>query len=172
MKTSKKNLLAITSLLLLIGITFTVAWIGKIYLFDLPNYQMYVVSSYKDNQLVGHSFPVVPVHTVCGDTVHTDFSSTRAGLVLLFAPSSCQPCLELVLKALQHIHDNLKYPTQLTIYAISNTELSQISQYRRAFKLRYQIGTPTQIEGMDHFFKRTPIIFFGISITGLNSSAN
>lgn len=153
------KLLAVTSLLLLIGFTVTVTWIGKIYLFDLPNYQTYVVSTYQDNQLVGHSFPVVPIHTVRGDTVHTDFSGTRAGLVLLFDPFSCQPCLELVLKALHHIHDNLRDSTQLTIYAISNTALSQISQYRRAFKLKYQLGIPIQTEGMNHFFERTPMIF-------------
>ena len=153
------KVLGLTSLLLLIGITASFVWIGKIHLFDLPNYQTYVVNTYKGNQLVGHTFPVVPIRTVSGDTVATDFSTSKVGLVLLFDPFSCQPCLELVLKALQHMHDNLQDPVEVSIYAISNTALSQMSQYRRAFKLRYQLGIPVQGENMDHLFQRTPAVF-------------
>ena len=153
------KLLVGTSLLLLIGITAAITWVGKVYLFDLPNYQAYVVNMYKDSRLVGHSFPVVSIQTVESDTVYTEFAGTKGGIVLLFDPSACQPCLKLALKGLQHIYDNLEDPIQLPIYAISNTALHQVSQYRRVLKLKYDIGIPREIEEIDYFFERTPIIF-------------
>ncbi len=163
MQSKITKLLAATNLLLLLGLAATIAWIGKIYLFDLPNYQSsyvpYVVNIYKSGQLIGHSFPIVSTETVGGDTVRTDFSEKNGGIVLVFDPFSCQPCLQLVLKGLQHIYDNLEDPTQLPIYAISKSPLNALSQYRRAFKLKYQLGIPIQGEDMDHLFQRTPVVF-------------
>ena len=153
------KILGLTCLLLLIGITASVVWITKAYLFDLPNYQIFVENTYKGNQLVGHTFPAVSIHTAQGDTVLSDFSASKVGLVLLFDPYSCQPCLELVLKILQHVHDKLQDPVEVSIYAISNTTISQMSQYGRAFKLRYNLGIPLHGGNLDRLFKRTPAVY-------------
>lgn len=160
MPTCTTKLLVATSLLLLIGITVSIAWIGKIYFFDLPDYEAYVVNTYKTNQRVGRSFPAIPVQTAHGDTVYTDFTGTKGSIVLLFDPfASCQPCLQLVLKTLQHLYGNLEYPNQLPIYAISNAVLSEVSPYWRALNLKYPLGIPIQSEEMDDLFEWTPIIF-------------
>ena len=154
--------LSVLSILLLIGLTSVITfWVIKLYLFDVPDYQAYVANTYKSNQLIGRPFPSILIQTERGDTLRTDFADRKGGLVLLFDPSGCQPCLQHVIKALKHIHDKLKDPPQLPIYAIStDLPLGGLSQYRRAFKLKYQMGIPIQSDDLpDVFLKRTPVVF-------------
>ena len=157
------QLLGITSVLLLIGITVSVAWIGKLYLFDLANNQTnktFLLNIYNSTKKIGQHFPVVSVQTDRGDTVYTDFSEKKGGLVLLFDPKSCQPCLELVLNGLQHIRDNLVDPTEFSIYALpKGIYLEQLWQYKRAFQLDYQFGIIKEDDtSLDEFLKQTPLI--------------
>ena len=157
-----KNLLKLSTLInlvQLIALTVVVAWLGQIYLVDLRNYRTYAISTFKANEWVGQSFPVIPLKTA-DDTLHTDFAGTQGGLVVLFDPSSCQPCLELVLEALQHVYDRLEAPAQFPIYALSSTS-SAAEQFVRAFKLKYRLGTLPPIEdgAYNALLERTPVVF-------------
>lgn len=154
------QLLGMTSLLLLIGLTISVAWIGKLHFFDLKNNQTFLINVYKSTMIVGQHFPATPVQTAHGDTVYIDFSEKKGGLVLLFDPTSCQPCLELVLNGLQHIRDNLIDSTEFPIYALSKgISLERLWQIRRAFRLDYQLGIITKEDVLqDTFFEQTPLI--------------
>ena len=100
------KLSVLINLVQLIALAVVVAWLGQVYLVDLRNYRTYAISTFKANQWVGQSFPVIPVRTSQGDIKHTDFAETQGGIVVLFNPTSCQPCLELVLETLQHIYSN------------------------------------------------------------------
>ena len=153
------KLSALANLVQLVAFTTVVAWFGQTYLVDLRNYRTYAISTFRSNWWVGQSFPVIPLQAT-GDTVRTDFAETQGGLVVLFDPTSCQPCLESVLKSLQHIYDHLDNPARFPIYAISSTPLMAV-QYARAFKLKYQLGTlPSDDNGTyDHLLERTPVIF-------------
>lgn len=153
------KLLVVTNLLQLVTLTVVVAWFGKTYLADLRNYRTYTISTFKANWWVGQTFPVISIQAG-GNTVRTNFAETQGGLVVLFDPTSCQPCLELVLKTLQHIYDRLDNPTRFPIYAISSTP-SMAVQFARAFKLKYQLGTlPSDDNGTyDRLLERTPVIF-------------
>ena len=123
------RLSALANLVQLVALTVVVVWSGQTYLVDLRNYRTYAISTFKANQWVGQSFPVIPLRTARGDTVRTDFAKAQGGLVVLFDPSSCQPCLELVLETLQHVYDRLDDLAQLPIYAISSMP-SAVAQFR------------------------------------------
>lgn len=160
------KLSAVINLAQLVALTATLAWLGKIYIthksssVDLENYRSYVVSLFKANQLVGRYFPVIPTQNTHGDTVHTDFTGTKGALVVLFDPSSCQPCLHLVLETLQHVYDRLENPAQLPIYALSPTPLAA-TQFSRALKLKYLSGTLllNKDRNYDSLIERTPVVF-------------
>ncbi len=154
------QLLGTTSLFLLIGLTVSVIWIGKLYLFDLKNNQAFLLNIYKSTMRVGQHLPVASIQTAHGDTVHIDFSGKKGGLVLLFDPTSCQPCLELVLNGLQHIRDNLIDPTEFPIYTLSKgISLERLWQIKRAFRLDYQLGILAEDSILlDEFFKQTPLV--------------
>jgi hypothetical protein len=136
------------------------AWIGKLYFLDIKNNQTFLLNVYRSTMLVGHRFPVASVQTAHGDTVRTDFSGTMGGLVVLFDPTACQPCLELVLNGLQHIKNNLTDASQLPVYAIAKSvPLERLWQLRRAFRLDYPLGIVAQDDILlDTFFKKTPLV--------------
>ena len=161
MTTWVTKLLVLSNIVLLIGVILAVGWAAKVDFSDVPDYRDYIVNTFKDGQFVGHSFPVLPIHTVRGDTIRTDFSVTKAGVVFVFDEFSCKPCLELVLNGLQHIYDNIEDPVQLPIFVVSNSDLTILSQYRRAFGLRYRLGFPIQVGDVSHdrIFERTPMIY-------------
>lgn len=154
------KLSVLINLVQLIALTVVVAWLGQVYLVDSRNYRTYAISTFKANEWVGQSFPVIPLRTAQSDIKHTDFVETQGGIVVLFDPTSCQPCLELVLKTLQHIYDRLDNPARFPIYAISSNS-SMAVQLARAFKLKYKLGTlPSDENGTyDHLLERTPVIF-------------
>lgn len=160
--------LAATSLLMIMGLAVSAFWMWKVDWSDRSNYQTYVVNTYESSLLLGHPFPILPILTTKNDTVYTDFGGKKAGIVLLFTPSSCQPCLEWILKALGHINTSLKDPSQLPIYAITNSDPGHFlsSQYRRAFKLDFEIGYLLEDEKIDFFLERTPLIL----LIGLNNT--
>ena len=161
MNTWVTKLLVLSNILLLVGIIVVVGWNAQVNFLDVPDYQAYIVNTFKDGRFVGHSFPVLPIHTVRGDTLRTDFSATKAGVVFVFDEFYCKPCLELVLNGLQHIHDNIEDPVQLPIYVVSNSDLGTLSQYRRAFGLKFDLGYTIQGGDVSHerMFERTPMVY-------------
>ena len=165
------KLLVLASLLLLVLLTAFVVWIVKMRISNrlshqedsIPANEYYLNSIWQDMKWNGYSFPVIPIQLVRGPTAHTDFTDKKGGLILLFELNDCQPCLELLLEGLQHIQNNLKDSDQFPIYAIAQSDTNasdpvyQLSGYRRAFKLNYLIGIPTQNDLP--FFERTPLLF-------------
>ena len=127
----------------------------------LENYEAYIGSTHISGKLVGHPFPITTIEVSQGDTFQTDFSGNKAGLVMLFEPMSCQPCLELLLKTLQHIHTDLKDPVEVPIYGIAlNFTPKELSTYKRAFKLEYQLGGLLQKDALPlRLVEHTPIVF-------------
>ncbi|MYB72020.1 MAG: hypothetical protein F4X75_26385 [Gemmatimonadetes bacterium] len=155
------NYWIVICILLFIGTTVALVWIGKKYLGDWLNYQAYVRDSYYHNQLVGHPFPCISLQTSQGDTLQTNFSSKKGGLILIFEPMSCQRCLELLLNTLQHIQSNMKDTAEFSIYGIAiDTPRTVLSNYRRVFKIKYQLGVPLQENILPtRLVNSTPIVF-------------
>ncbi len=165
------KILVLASLLLLVLLTAFVVWIAKMRISNKLSHQedytsaneYYLNSIWRDMKWNGHSFPVIPIQLVRGPIEHTDFTGKKGGLVLFFEPNDCQPCLELLLEGLQHIQNNLKDSDQFPIYAIARDDTNAsdsmrlLSNYRRAFKITYPTGIPTQ--GDLPFFERTPLLF-------------
>ena len=147
------------NLVLLVGLAVAGAWIGKIHLIEFRNYRTYVISTFKANRWIGQSFPVMALHTAT-DTVHIDCSGTKGSIVLLFDPSSCQPCLETSLENLQQVWEHLDDTNQFSVYAVSSAS-STAEQFVRAFELKYPLGTLVATEDVtyDVFFERTPVVF-------------
>jgi len=145
--------------LLFIGLTVSLAWIGKLYILDPNNNQAFMVNVYRSTILVGQQFPIVSVRTPHDDLTYTNFSGKKGGLVLLFDPTSCQPCLELVLKGLQHLRDRID-TVQFPIYGISKEISSErLWRLKRAFKLSYQMGILEQPNALpDAYFRQTPLL--------------
>ncbi len=134
---------------------------GYIQVDELANYEAFINSTYRAGRLVGHSLPVTPIQVSHGDTIQTDFSGNKGGLLMFFEPMSCQPCMELLFRTLQHIHSNLKDPVEFPIYGIAlNFSSKGLSDYERAFKLKYQLGAPLQEDALPHHLvEHTPIVF-------------
>lgn len=153
------RLLVVSNLLFLIGLVVSLAWLFKLHLTDLRFYRTFVVNTYRQDLIVGRGFPELSIRTTGNDTVSTDFSGSKTGLVFLFSPNSCQPCINLIFRALQHIHDNLKDSLEMPIYAISNGDQSELTKFKRAFRLTFQLGVPLESEDSDGLFVRTPVVF-------------
>lgn len=134
---------------------------GYIQVNELANYEAYINSSYRDGRLVGHSLPVAPIQVSRGDAIQMDFSGNKGGLVMFFEPMSCQPCMELLLRTLQHIHSKLKDPGEFPIYGIAlNFTPEGLPDYKRAFKLKYQLGALLQEDALSHHLvEHTPMVF-------------
>ena len=134
---------------------------GYIQMNELTNYQEYIISTYRDGRLVGHPFPITAIEVSQGDTFQTDFSGSKGGLVMLFKPLSCQLCMELLLRMLQHIHTNLKDPVEFPIYGIAlDSTPKELLNYKRAFKLKYQLGVPLQEDALQpRLVEHTPVVF-------------
>ena len=69
--------------------------------------------------------------------------------------------MELLLRTLQHIHTNLKDPVEVPIYGIAlNFTPKILPDYKRAFKLEYQLGVPLQKDAFTlRLVEHTPIVF-------------
>lgn len=134
---------------------------GYIQVDKLENYEAYITSTYRGGRLVGHPFPITAIKVSQEDTIQTDFSGSKGGLLMVFEPMSCQPCMELLFNILQHIHINLKDPVEFPIYGIAlNFTPKELSTYKRAFKLEYQLGVPLQKDALPlRLVEHTPIVF-------------
>ncbi|MDE0087569.1 MAG: redoxin domain-containing protein [Candidatus Poribacteria bacterium] len=126
------------------------------------NYKEFINASILASKYQGKSFPKFKIQDIWGDIVTTDFSESGGGIVLLFSPQSCQPCLNTQLKILEHIYQNQDKTSRLPILALANSSVSQIKQYVRSFDLHYKLISYEN----DELFKnnelltqKTPAIF-------------
>jgi len=127
---------------------------------DIDAYKSYVNATGYANSLVGARFPVVELTSVDGRPVSTDFSTCGGGLVLLFKPQACQPCLITQLKCLRHLDQAQRELKRLRVIAISALSREDTRSFTKVFDLGYPLvaGGPEAVFGAG-LAEKTPIVF-------------
>lgn len=120
----------------------------------------YIGATTYAGNFVGMEFPKVRLTAVDGRIISTDFGLIKGGMIMLFKPQSCQPCLVTQLKSLQHLVAAMENQEQLPVYAISAGQGVPLTGFIRAFGLQYPLATDsTGTLFSDRLAKETPIIF-------------
>ena len=125
------------------------------------DYKEHINASTYASNYQGQEFPKLQLKNINGDWISTDFSKTGKGLVLVFKPQDCQPCLITQIKLLEHVYQNQDPPKRFPIYAFANAPAGVLKRYKRSFNLHYELLPDTenmlfQNELLTH---RTPAIF-------------
>ena len=125
------------------------------------DYEEYINASTYASNYQGQEFPKFQLKNINGDWISTDFSKTGKGLVLVFSPQDCQPCLITQIKLLAHVYQNQDSSKRFPIYAFANVPASVLKRYKRSFNLHYELLPDTenmlfQNELLTH---HTPAIF-------------
>ena len=105
----------------------------------VATYEAYIDASHKSNAYVGRKFPKIECVDISGREVSTDFADKRGGLILLFSPTQCQPCIVTQLKSLQHIHENLFTPDEFPVISFAEAKPAAILRFTRPFNLEYPV---------------------------------
>jgi len=118
------------------------------------------VSTYASN-FQGKEFPKLQLKNINGDWISTDFSKTGKGLVLVFKPRDCQPCLITQIKLLAHVYQNQDPEKRFPIYAFANAPAGVLKRYKRSFNLHYELlpDTENMLFQNGLLTRRTPAIF-------------
>ncbi len=118
------------------------------------------VSTYASNYQ-GQEFPKLELKNINGDWISTDFSKTGKGLVLVFKPRDCQPCLITQIKLLAHVYQNQDPAKRFPIYAFANVPAGVLKRYKRSFNLHYELlpDTDNMLFQNELLTYRTPAIF-------------
>ena len=173
MKNLIRNISIIINMFLFVFLIIACIWVWKIKIFhrqaiDKGNefdrinkiYENYIVNNINAYLFIGMEFPKVATVDVNSESVSTDFSTKKGGLVVFFSPKACQPCLITILKILDHIQKELKRPQELPIYAISNSPLAEIKRFARTFELKYPfISDIEDVIFKDPYIPATPIVY-------------
>jgi peroxiredoxin len=168
-----RNLSLGANLLLLALLCLLVGWVWKerqlyIRVLDQTDKQQKIIGTYEEfinttlnaDTYVGRPFPKLNMIDVQNRPVSTDFAQKKSGLVLLFKPKACQPCLTTQLKVLQHIYDELENPEELPIYAFSDEPPEEVRRFTRAFDLEYPLISDAEGKIVDSdLAQTTPIVF-------------
>ena len=125
------------------------------------DYKEHINASTYASNYQGQEFPKLQLKNINGDWISTDFSKTGKGLVLVFKPQDCQPCLITQIKLLAHVYQNQDPSKRFPIYAFANVPAGVLKRYKRSFNLHYELLSDTesllfQNELLTH---RTPAIF-------------
>ena len=125
------------------------------------DYKEHINASTSAFNYQGQEFPKLQLKNINGDWISTDFSKTGKGLVLVFKPQDCQPCLITQIKLLEHVYQNQNPSKRFPIYAFANASAGVLKRYKRSFNLHYELlpdteNTLFQNELLAH---RTPAIF-------------
>ncbi len=128
---------------------------------ETADYKEHINTSTYASNYQGQEFPKLQLKNTNGDWISTDFSKTGEGLVLVFKPQDCQPCLITQIKLLAHVYQNQDPEKRFPIYAFANVPASVLKRYKRSFNLHYELLPDTdnmlfQNELLTH---RTPAIF-------------
>ncbi len=118
------------------------------------------VSTYASNYQ-GQEFPKLQLKNINGDWISTDFSKTGKGLVLVFKPQDCQPCLITQIKLLEHVYQNQNPSKRFPIYVFANAPGEVLKKFKKSFDLHYDLLPDTEnILFQDRVLThRTPAIF-------------
>ncbi|MCE2436017.1 MAG: redoxin domain-containing protein [Candidatus Latescibacteria bacterium] len=125
------------------------------------DYEEHINASTYASNFQGQEFPKFQLKNINSDWISTDFSKTGKGLVLVFKPQDCQPCLITQIKLLEHVYQNQNPSKRFPIYAFANAPAGVLKRYKRSFNLHYELLPDTenmlfQNELLTH---RTPAIF-------------
>ena len=125
------------------------------------DYKEHINASTYASNYQGQEFPKLKLQNINGDWISTDFSKTGKGLVLVFEPQDCQPCLITQIKLLAHVYQNQDPSKRFPIYAFANVPAGVLKRYQRSFNLHYELLPDTenmlfQNELLTH---HTPAIF-------------
>ena len=90
------------------------------------------VSTYASNYQ-GKEFPKLELKNINGDWISTDFSKTGKGLVLVFKPQDCQPCLITQIKLLEHVYQNQDPEKTLSNLCFCQCPCGRIKKIQKEF---------------------------------------
>ena len=125
------------------------------------DYKEHINTSTYASNYQGQEFPKLQLKNINGDWISTDFSKTGKGLVLVFKPRDCQPCLITQIKLLEHVYQNQDPSKRFPIYAFANAPAGVLKKFKKSFDLHYELlpdteNTLFQNKVLTH---RTPAIF-------------
>lgn len=125
------------------------------------DYKEHINASTYASNFQGQEFPKFQLKNINGDWISTDFSKTGKGLVLVFKPQDCQPCLITQIKLLEHVYQNQDPEKRFPIYAFANAPAGVLKRYKRSFNLYYELlpDTENMLFQNELFTHRTPAIF-------------
>ena len=125
------------------------------------DYKEHINASTYASNYQGQEFPKLQLKNINGDWISTDFSKTGKGLVMVFKPQDCQPCLITQIKLLEHVYQSRDPSKRFPIYAFANAPAEVLKRYKKSFNLHYELLPDTenllfQNQVLTH---RTPAIF-------------
>ena len=128
---------------------------------EIADYKEHINTSTYASNFQGQEFPKLQLKNINGDWISTDFSKTGKGLVLVFKPRDCQPCLITQIKLLEHVYQNQDPEKRFPIYAFANASAEVLKKFKKSFDLHYELLPDTenmlfQNKVLTH---RTPAIF-------------
>lgn len=126
----------------------------------IPTYESYINYSLMAKRLVGRPFPKWAGRDIKDRPVSTDFSGKKGGIVLVFKPATCQPCLIMQLKSLQHTLEALEDSSEISICGFSDAPASEVKRFTRAFALGYPVVSDSSGSLMhSELVEHTPVVF-------------
>ena len=125
------------------------------------DYKEHINASTYSSNYQGQEFPKLQLKNINGDWISTDFSKTGKGLILVFSPQDCQPCLITQIKLLEHVYQNQNPAKRFPIYAFANASADVLKRYKRSFNLHYELLSDTEnmLFQNELLIHRTPAIF-------------
>lgn len=128
---------------------------------ETADYKEHINTSTYASNYQGQEFPKLQLKNINGDWISTDFSKTGKGLVLVFSPQDCQPCLITQIKLLAHVYQNQDSSKRFPIYAFANVPAGVLKRYKRSFNLHYELlpDTENMLFTNKVLTHRTPAIF-------------
>lgn len=125
------------------------------------DYKEHINTSTYASNYQGQEFPKLQLKNINGDWISTDFSETGKGLVLVFKPRDCQPCLITQIKLLEHVYQNQDPSKRFPIYAFANATPEELKKFKKSFDLHYELlpDTENMLFQDKVFTHRTPAIF-------------
>ena len=125
------------------------------------DYKEHINASTYASNFQGKEFPKLQLKNINGDWISTDFSKTGKGLVLVFKPRDCQPCLITQIKLLEHVYQSQNPEKRFPIYAFANAPPEVLKKFKKSFDLHYELlpDTENMLFQNKEFTRRTPAIF-------------
>ena len=125
------------------------------------DYKEHINASTNAFNYQGQEFPKLQLKNINGDWISTDFSKSGKGMVLVFKPQDCQPCLITQIKLLEHVYQNQDPSKRFPIYAFANAPSGVLKKFKKSFDLHYELlpDSENMLFQNELLTRRTPAIF-------------